>query len=84
MSLLLKLSSGTETIGSSNTIFLFFFFTDLDECAEGLHDCESRGMICKNLIGTFVCICPPGMTQRPDGEGCTGKAQEGKKASNGA
>ncbi|XP_063036507.1 fibrillin-2 isoform X2 [Melospiza melodia melodia] len=44
---------------------------DLDECAEGLHDCESRGMICKNLIGTFVCICPPGMTQRPDGEGCT-------------
>ncbi|NWU86044.1 FBN2 protein, partial [Onychorhynchus coronatus] len=44
---------------------------DLDECAEGLHDCESRGMICKNLIGTFMCICPPGMTQRPDREGCT-------------
>ncbi|XP_059690283.1 fibrillin-2 isoform X2 [Gavia stellata] len=44
---------------------------DLDECAEGLHDCESRGMMCKNLIGTFMCICPPGMTQRPDGEGCT-------------
>ncbi|XP_066038029.1 fibrillin-2 isoform X1 [Chamaea fasciata] len=44
---------------------------DLDECAEGLHDCESRGMICKNLVGTFVCICPPGMIQRPDGEGCT-------------
>ncbi|XP_035165832.1 fibrillin-2 [Oxyura jamaicensis] len=44
---------------------------DLDECAEGLHDCESRGMMCKNLIGTFMCICPPGMTRRPDGEGCT-------------
>ncbi|CAH7022059.1 Fbn2 [Phodopus roborovskii] len=43
---------------------------DLDECAEGLHDCESRGMMCKNLIGTFMCICPPGMTRRPDGEGC--------------
>ncbi|XP_063521276.1 fibrillin-2 isoform X4 [Pongo pygmaeus] len=43
---------------------------DLDECAEGLHDCESRGMICKNLIGTFMCICPPGMARRPDGEGC--------------
>ncbi|KAM9367882.1 fibrillin-2 [Phaethornis superciliosus] len=44
---------------------------DLDECAEGLHDCESRGMMCKNLIGTFMCNCPPGMTQRFDGEGCT-------------
>uniref|UniRef100_A0A8C3CXB7 Fibrillin-1 n=1 Tax=Cairina moschata TaxID=8855 RepID=A0A8C3CXB7_CAIMO len=44
---------------------------DLDECAEGLHDCESRGMMCKNLIGTFMCICPSGMTRRPDGEGCT-------------
>uniref|UniRef100_A0A8C3TCD8 Fibrillin 3 n=1 Tax=Chelydra serpentina TaxID=8475 RepID=A0A8C3TCD8_CHESE len=44
---------------------------DLDECAEGLHDCESRGMMCKNLIGTFMCICPPGMQRRPDGEGCT-------------
>nr|XP_024644104.1 fibrillin-2 isoform X3 [Macaca nemestrina]XP_028705536.1 fibrillin-2 isoform X2 [Macaca mulatta] len=43
---------------------------DLDECAEGLHDCESRGMMCKNLIGTFMCICPPGMARRPDGEGC--------------
>lgn len=85
MSFLLKLPSVTETTGSSNTKYMFWgFFPDLDECAEGLHDCESRGMICKNLIGTFVCICPPGMTQRPDGEGCTGKAQEGKKASNGA
>lgn len=53
--------------------------TDLDECAEGLHDCESRGMLCKNLIGTFMCICPPGMQRRPDGEGCTGtgRASEG-------
>lgn len=30
--------------------------------------------MCKNLIGTFMCICPPGMTRRPDGEGCVGKA----------
>ncbi|XP_074237990.1 fibrillin-2 isoform X4 [Saimiri boliviensis] len=43
---------------------------DLDECAEGVHNCESRGMMCKNLIGTFMCICPPGMARRPDGEGC--------------
>lgn len=56
-----------------------FSVADLDECAEGLHDCESRGMLCKNLIGTFMCICPPGMQRRPDGEGCTGtKGQAGR------
>ncbi|XP_035248375.1 fibrillin-2 isoform X1 [Anguilla anguilla] len=43
---------------------------DQDECAEGLHDCESRGMTCKNLIGTFMCVCPPGMVRRPDDEMC--------------
>ncbi|KAI1905149.1 hypothetical protein AGOR_G00013160 [Albula goreensis] len=43
---------------------------DLDECAEGLHDCESRGMECKNLIGTFMCVCPLGMVRRPDDEVC--------------
>uniref|UniRef100_A0A8C4GMH3 Fibrillin 2b n=1 Tax=Dicentrarchus labrax TaxID=13489 RepID=A0A8C4GMH3_DICLA len=41
-----------------------------DECSEGLDDCDSKGMTCKNLIGTFMCICPPGMQRRPDGEGC--------------
>lgn len=54
-----------------------FSVADLDECAEGLHDCESRGMLCKNLIGTFMCICPPGMQRRPDGEGCTGTKEAG-------
>lgn len=75
MSFLLKLYSETEATGRKfKHDFFFFSPPDLDECAEGLHDCESRGMICKNLIGTFVCICPPGMIQRRDGEGCTGKA----------
>lgn len=46
---------------------------DQDECSEGLDDCDSKGMTCKNLIGTFMCICPPGMQRRPDGEGCTGE-----------
>ncbi|XP_029108624.1 fibrillin-2 isoform X1 [Scleropages formosus] len=43
---------------------------DLDECAEGLHDCESRGMTCKNMIGTFICMCPVGMVRRADDEVC--------------
>ncbi|XP_053097505.1 fibrillin-2 isoform X2 [Pangasianodon hypophthalmus] len=43
---------------------------DLDECAEGLHDCDTRGMNCKNLIGTFMCMCPPGMVREMDDEVC--------------
>lgn len=68
------LSSVTEATGRKFKHKILIFFPDLDECVEGLHDCESRGMMCKNLIGTFMCICPSGMTRRPDGEGCTGEA----------
>lgn len=47
--------------------------TDVDECADGEQDCHAWGMLCKNLIGTFACICPPGMRPQPgSGEGCTG------------
>lgn len=46
---------------------------DQDECSDGLDDCASKGMTCKNLIGTFMCICPPGMQRRPDGDGCMGE-----------
>ncbi|XP_058393999.1 fibrillin-3 [Diceros bicornis minor] len=45
---------------------------DVDECADGPQDCHARGMLCKNLIGTFTCVCPPGMRPQPgSGEGCT-------------
>uniref|UniRef100_A0A8D1TIW8 Fibrillin 3 n=1 Tax=Sus scrofa TaxID=9823 RepID=A0A8D1TIW8_PIG len=45
---------------------------DVDECADGQQDCHARGMLCKNLIGTFACVCPPGTRpQLGSGEGCT-------------
>ncbi|MEJ1281881.1 hypothetical protein NN561_012832 [Cricetulus griseus] len=44
---------------------------DVDECADGSQDCHIRGMLCKNLIGTYACICPPGMQPQPSGEECT-------------
>lgn len=47
--------------------------SDQDECADGVDDCESRGMTCKNLIGTYMCICPEGYTRQPSGEGCMGE-----------
>uniref|UniRef100_A0A452UGX3 Fibrillin 3 n=1 Tax=Ursus maritimus TaxID=29073 RepID=A0A452UGX3_URSMA len=35
-------------------------------------DCHERGMLCKNLIGTFACVCAPGLRPQPSsGEGCT-------------
>ncbi len=37
--------------------------SDQNECEEGLDDCASRGLTCKNLIGTYMCICAPGYTQ---------------------
>lgn len=46
---------------------------DVDECADGQQDCHARGMLCKNLIGTFACVCPLGMQpQLGSGEGCIG------------
>lgn len=47
---------------------------DVDECADGQQDCHAQGMLCKNLIGTFACICPLGMQpQLGSGEGCVGE-----------
>lgn len=51
---------------------------DMDECADGQQDCHTRGMLCKNLIGTFTCVCPPGMQpQLGSGEGCIGTGDFG-------
>ncbi|XP_067253271.1 fibrillin-2 [Chanodichthys erythropterus] len=43
---------------------------DVDECAEDLHNCDSRGMECNNLIGTFMCVCPAGMIRRMNDDVC--------------
>ncbi|XP_072453332.1 fibrillin-2-like isoform X3 [Notamacropus eugenii] len=43
---------------------------DIDKHIESLHDCKFRGMLFKNMNGTFMCICPTEMYQRSDGEGC--------------
>ncbi|XP_042587887.1 fibrillin-2-like [Cyprinus carpio] len=43
---------------------------DVDECANDLHNCDSRGMECNNLIGTFMCVCPAGMIRRMNDDMC--------------
>lgn len=55
------------------TLGILFVSPDQNECEDGIDDCASRGMTCKNLIGTYMCICSPGYTRQPSGDGCMGK-----------
>ncbi|XP_071795599.1 uncharacterized protein [Asterias amurensis] len=41
--------------------------TDIDECMLGVHDCPQD---CKNLDGTYMCLCGEGFTEQGDGT-CT-------------
>lgn len=38
----------------------FIVVPDVDECATPANNCKYQ---CKNLIGSFMCICPPGYQQ---------------------
>ena len=51
--------------------FSLFILSDVDECAEGTHDCHDNAD-CYDIIGSFVCMCSAGYSG--DGvENCTGK-----------
>ena len=43
---------------------------DVDECAEGTHNCDTNAN-CTNIPGSFLCICKDGFTG--DGISCEGK-----------
>lgn len=40
---------------------------DVDECAYPSNGCKFQ---CKNLIGSFMCICPPGYKQIGTADNC--------------
>ena len=44
--------------------------SDIDECLTTANDCRYA---CKNLIGSFMCICPQGYVQIGTGDQCRGK-----------
>ena len=43
--------------------------TDVDECAQNIHDCEHT---CENTIGSFLCGCNAGYELTSDGRTCQG------------
>jgi len=47
------------------------FFTDIDECAVGSHNCHATYGQCSNTIGSFSCSCL--YAQQGDGINCAGK-----------
>ena len=46
------------------------FPTDIDECTDGTHNCDSNAT-CANTVGSFTCTCNAGYTG--NGTICTGK-----------
>lgn len=52
--------------------FLSIFSEDIDECAEGIADCDPL-VNCTNLPGTYKCgDCPPGYRTLDYGRRCEG------------
>uniref|UniRef100_A0A0G4I101 EGF-like domain-containing protein n=1 Tax=Chromera velia CCMP2878 TaxID=1169474 RepID=A0A0G4I101_9ALVE len=60
-----RVNQATSNVASgAQAILSAFSWTELDECATGLHDCASDAT-CTNTNGSFTCACPPGL----DGDG---------------
>ena len=36
-----------------------FVFSDVDECADSLHDCNDTHANCTNIPGSYSCVCNP-------------------------
>ena len=50
-----------------------FFFSDIDECSNNLHDCGEHSK-CANEPGSYKCTCADGYTG--DGKTCAGNVNE--------
>lgn len=59
---------------------MFFFpLADVDECLQSPNPCAYQ---CRNVPGTFRCVCPPGTVLLGDGRSCAG-LERGVAFSNG-
>ena len=46
------------------------YISDIDECAQDIHNCSKDNAFCNNTVGLFNCTCKPGFTG--DGHNCAG------------
>ena len=48
----------------------FNFYSDIDECVEGLDECDHY---CNDTFGSYFCTCMDGYELESDHHTCTGK-----------
>ena len=58
-----------NTVITTNPKNNICYFTDVNECAEGIDDCAQ---ICTDTDGSYVCSCAPGYLLTNDNRGCDG------------
>lgn len=57
---------------SRNCCTAVIFFSDINECIEGQHNCKSN-QICMNTYGSFYCVCPRGYSAKTPQSRCKGE-----------
>lgn len=50
-----------------SVLYILLLSSDVDECVTPANNCKFQ---CKNLIGSFMCICPEGYTQVGNTDDC--------------
>lgn len=43
---------------------------NIDECRSGLHDCDLATQECRDIQGSYECLCKPGFAATPSGRAC--------------
>lgn len=59
--------------------YVLFYLSDIDECLQTPNPCAYQ---CRNVPGSFRCLCPPGTVLLGDGRSCAG-LERGQTFTNG-